>query len=254
MTTVSLSYIATLQHAQWMLAADGQYLELIGKQRSVSAAQRMFREYNVARTIWGKDGLKNFAETVFDKAAKVPWPATLTDRADWCATLAETAYRPTGKNGQPQGSAYSAATKLAWFINPDGWTMFDKFAGIGLGASDIRSFYRELDGLGFAGEAQKLNACIATHGFTGIYGERIIDKFLMSRGMLWDAKLQDQGTERASLLAQAERFLANLAGIHSAGDTLAKRLRDLATDISKILTNDAFLAPAALKKMTKRGV
>lgn len=247
-----LAYYATLEHAKWMLGTDGQYLSQISEHKSVEAATRMMRDYNVARTIWGKGGLPDFANSVFKKIGSIGWPEDLEDRAAWCADVADENRdsKPVKSVGRKQGAPYSAATKLCWFICPKGWTMFDRFARLGLtnltgsnGRERFLSFYRALEKTGFSEKARSLNRIIHDDlGFERLYAERIIDSFLMMRGQIWSAK--DCEVRATEIRQHNQLFLDNLLALEGSGASqdqlLGNRLAELATKMGEALPNNSF--------------
>ena len=246
-----LAYYATLEHAQWILGTDGQYLHQIGKCKDVQAASRMLRDYNVARTIWGKGGLPVLVQEVFDKLKSESWPDDLMDRARWCASAAKSnAEQSSVTSKRTQGAPYSAVTKLCWFLRPSGWTMYDQFACLGLTGSKganacerFESFYDALHETGFTEKAACANQIVKDRFECNIFfAERIIDKFLMIRGKIWSQKNLDVGMKvRKQLTCNNQLFLDNLLRISGASDTsIGKRIDQLATKISEILPNDSF--------------
>ncbi|MEZ5710098.1 MAG: hypothetical protein R3E02_12005 [Blastomonas sp.] len=247
-----LAYYATLEHAQWILGMDGQYLDQIGKCRNLQAASRMMRDYNVARTIWGKNGLRNLAQAVFDKLEHETWPDNLMARARWCASIAEDhSGQQSTKGNRKQGAPYSAVTKLCWFLHPVGWTMYDRFARLGLtglkganGTERFTSFYDALDRTGFSDKLACINEVIEEElGPNALYAERIIDKFLMMRGKIWSLSDDEaRADEIGQLTVHNQLFLDNpLILNHTGHRSLGSRIDRLATKVSEVLPNDSFM-------------
>ena len=230
-----LAYYATLQHAQWMLTTDGHYLRAI-QRGSVDAAVRMFRDYNVARTIWGNGGLARLARSVMESSE--PWPKSLAERAQWCRRRAEEDDRALSQNrGRKQGAPYSAVTKLCWFLRPHGWTMYDRFARLGLsGPADIEAFYHELEQHDFSIKAAELNDIAAQFGLGNLFGERIIDKFLMLRGIYWKGSPE----AASSILQSLDHFVDQLGEMHNAGREMANALVRLAERACEVLPDNSF--------------
>jgi hypothetical protein len=83
--------------------------------------------------------------------------------------------------------AFSGATKLFWFLNPEGWTPYDKLASAGLGikgtsSSRMINFYKSLDELAFLQKADEISQILREHELDYLRGERVYDKILMMRG------------------------------------------------------------------------
>jgi hypothetical protein len=179
------AYWAVIEHHRVWWAADGpihRKIEQDGK-LLVDVASLIARDYRVARTITSvDDGKGNKTSSLPELVAAINaanWPISLAERAATCISIAENHAKAT-KGATPT----SAVTKLMWFLRPSGWTMFDKFARIGLIGSnnDARAFYTALDGANFVKRSQDLKALCSKHGFGKLWGERIIDKFLMLHG------------------------------------------------------------------------
>jgi hypothetical protein len=110
----------------------------------------------------------------------------LVDKAHHCVALANHA----NEQGWTNGLHLSGVTKYLWFLWPWGWTMYDRFARRGLCIyEDDRSealveFYQKLEVRGFEDSAISISETI--QGFNGelnwLYGERVIDKYLMIAG------------------------------------------------------------------------
>lgn len=101
-----------------------------------------------------------------------------------------------GDGARPVRNLASGASKLAWFVDPTGWTPFDTIAGKGIdhpsGDALVRMvrFYAKLDAIQFLDMATLINDHIEhlEIGFrvserNRVRGERFIDRFLMFRGM-----------------------------------------------------------------------
>tara|TARA_R110000868_G_scaffold198069_2_gene444360 strand:- start:20393 stop:21133 length:741 start_codon:yes stop_codon:yes gene_type:complete len=102
-------------------------------------------------------------------------------RALECQKIAEELCKPgVAKNGgaRTEGKQVSLVSKLAWFVEPDGWTLYDSLASAALGVNSFEKFYCALDTRGFFDLSAQLNAELATSPHKDLFGERIIDKFL----------------------------------------------------------------------------
>jgi len=205
----NLLYWAVVEQYRQSLNLDGIAPILIKKNRGLD--ERMVRRiallYNVVRGIKGasdeekRDKKDPHAKWIAKKcnALSNHWPDSLIDRAEECASIAE-----KGKGEHTNGYQASAVTKLMWFLKPDGWTMFDDLAATGIGipksvsekkrgkgkkgrvansTTRMKAFYRELNRRNFKAHALAINQTIKNNGkFERLYGERIIDKFLMLVG------------------------------------------------------------------------
>jgi len=158
------------------------------------AVRKIAREYGVNRGILktkdengkpiaGKDNsAKWLAEKISHAAGN--WPESLQERAEACAEIARNASR----EGYTRGELASATTKIIWFCRPDGWTLFDRLAANGLGVPTRQStkrmlrFYTELSTRNFLISANCINEILNDADFGELYGERVIDKFLMLVG------------------------------------------------------------------------
>lgn len=136
------------------------------------------------------------------------WPADLPGRAQVCAGIAEKAK----KAGVSTKNLASAATKFMWFLRPDEWTVYDRFAREGLGSptrqnalGDMQAFYTMLHDHRFIALAGAMNAMIARTPFKGIPAERILDTILMGRGGRGAEDRRASHTAFLSLLPEATR-------------------------------------------------
>lgn len=109
------------------------------------------------------------------------WPKSIQKRAEECAILA-------GK-AEIEKKPASAVTKLIWFLQRNGWTVYDSYASASFGIKSGRSidrmrrFYEELHRRDFTDSAKGINKIIKCKDFKNIpkidylYGEFVIDKF-----------------------------------------------------------------------------
>ncbi|MBK1666695.1 hypothetical protein CKO28_01375 [Rhodovibrio sodomensis] len=180
---------AVLEHFRTMLGLDGAARQRIRTSGLDGAlVRRIAGEYKVG---WGipAGGEHPVADILLARRAR--WPVSLTDRCEFCIKLADEAVRQECTHGQQ----VSAMTKLMWFLQPEGWTMFDALAADALGiahGSNIkraRRFYLTLEARDFLGAAQTINGVLAEHGADGLFGERILDKYMML------AARADQGSD-----------------------------------------------------------
>lgn len=91
-----------------------------------------------------------------------------------------------GKPGSRQLA--SAISKLTWFMQPDGWTIFDKYVGVaalrksGTGTAQFKSFYGKL-APSWDQTTAELKQVVVEHGFNELLSYRIIDKYLFCHGL-----------------------------------------------------------------------
>lgn len=119
------------------------------------------------------------------------WKST-RELAEECRNEME---RQLRDNGQLRGRVdpiVSAVTKLTWFLVPDGWTMFDRLARDALGVrktgaeKQAEAFYRQLYERRFCKHAADVKKVLVDRHFSGLFGERVIDKYLMLAGRMRD--------------------------------------------------------------------
>ena len=132
------------------------------------------------------------------------WPVGLVERADRCCRILRIAqasklfYR----------DQISAVTKFMWFLKPEGWTMFDRYAANGLGVDSrlpalqrMQAFYGALAERGFEEVCARMQKRIDDSAFKGLPAGRILDTLLMARG--------DRGGD-AETVARLKDFLSLL--------------------------------------------
>jgi len=247
------AYWAVIEHHRWWLATDGAHfleVEASGK-LDLLMARRIAREYSVARNIGNvaDDGGK--AANGLDQLLKAingsRWPATLVERAEICIELAEDHRERCKRLGAAKRfhAPVSGVTKLMWFLRPTGWTMYDRFARIGLidRKDDPRLFYKTLSDDGFAERAQAISSEGRKAGLP-LHGERIIDMLLLFRGSQTDP--DPNGTPFETAKVMNRRHLELLPPERSAA------LRKLAETVAdRLLPDDTFrqrLSPRRTQK------
>ena len=185
----SCLYQATVEHFRNSFGLDGhERLRLQQEPLDGVAVRRIAKEYKFIQWIPRDKG--QHADVNADGVAQIVnqalpnWPQGLDARSAFCAARAN----------QALGAKYtvnplmSGMTKLLWFVRPDGWTIYDRFAatGLGLGNADAITkathFYDNLNRRGFDEFAAEINGTLTQHGFDTLFGERIIDKLLMLAG------------------------------------------------------------------------
>ena len=188
----NLLYWAVIEHYRTWLSFDGIELTRLKKTNvglDKDAVRRIAREYQVNRGITGPKDKKKLVDKAAPWIAKTlngtRWPTPIQDRAAVCADVAIKADRLN----HTKGKAASAMTKLMWFLHPKGWTLFDRFVANAFdipGTGSVRrmqAFYTELDQRNFVQWATTLNADLGkSKRFGVLFGERVIDKYLMLVG------------------------------------------------------------------------
>lgn len=194
-----LLYWAVIEHYRTWFCFDGVELALIkcaNGELDRFSVRRIGDEYSVSRNIprikddKGKviDARDEHAKWIADKINGIQKkPASLTELSGICKDIANDAgerWKAKDKKMIPA----SGVSKLIWFRRPDGWSMFDNIAATGLGIPKSHSiermlaFYKELSDRHFNDRAQKIGAELSARGFEELFGERVIDKYLMLCG------------------------------------------------------------------------
>lgn len=120
----------------------------------------------------------------------------------------------------------SAVSKFAWFVHPDGWTMYDSRARRALRVSNHGDFYSKLDKLDFVGTCAKIEAVLDRHKMRAMAAGRIIDSYLLVLSAN-DRALDDE---------LADAYLTSLL------NPLQTDLRAAATEISECIAGDQFIS------------
>ncbi|MBN9145176.1 MULTISPECIES: hypothetical protein [unclassified Novosphingobium] len=238
----SAAYWAVIEHHRTWIAGDGIHFLQIhrdhGGTMPLNIAQRIANDYGVIRTIGshmsGND--KQALPNLLNRISQAEWPDCLIKRAEVCLKIAKE-HREVRKEevNKKSHAPVSGVTKIMWFIRPKGWTMFDRFARIGLigGQNSAMAFYKQLSNSGFLDLAYEINNLCRFHGFNDLWGERIIDKFLLARGS-WPSRVNgfDGGLAEAKVVGNWY--------LHMQHPDVEKRLVSLAADVAQIL-NDTSL-------------
>lgn len=176
--------IATIERARFYLNTDAPFLALIRKNSGLTAetVHQIASEYLVRRNIGSRDELLVIANHLNTEIAS--WPGDLTNRAAWCLTQAAAIKKQLNLHHTP----FSAVTKLAWFLRPDGWTLYDSFArkaiksgGIG-GIQQVTRFYKVLGEQEFLDAATKIDQVFSGTAWSHLSGVRVLDAYMMWKG------------------------------------------------------------------------
>ncbi len=186
-------YWSAIGYVRAWWATDGVLLAMIQKYgMQPDMLRSLGTEYNVNRSITRQNKAAG-AEDTHAKcickilhAARRRWPVDLRGRAKVCEDIAAQMRPFTGKT---EKNLVSAATKFMWFLQPDGWTVFDRFAAAGMSVGDylprlqqLRTFYTRLEEAQFDVLVADMNAIIKHSSLPALPAARILDTLLMARG------------------------------------------------------------------------
>jgi hypothetical protein len=163
-----------------------------------------------------------------------------------------------GVDGKPIQLA-SALSKLSWFLQPDDWTIFDKFVGAAVlkknasGVSQMMAYYKAIAS-DWANAAPRLYDIAGKKGFNPLLGYRIVDKYLFLHGVgMWqpdaagsksgaqfmiEATL-DQRLENATVQVHRKSLLATEQVLP---DAVGKKLRNLAAEVSDVVNGTSWVS------------
>ena len=143
----------------------------------------------------------------------------------------------------------SAVTKLTWFVAPDGWTMFDRLAREALGIREMgaenqaEEFYRQLSERRFCRHVTDVKKEL--DGFGGLFGERVIDKYLMLAGQM-PAGRDDESNRRRFLdreSCRVDRSVSAICEVHAnLGSNFKGAVDRCAAKVAALASEDGFMA------------
>ncbi len=179
----NLIFWAVIEHHRWWFADDGVHLQSIAQNGlNGQNLRNIAKSYFVSRGIYGGRE-SELAEHINNQSTE--WPENLLERCQFCANLATYAE----EEGWTRGQQASAMSKLMWFLKPTKWTMFDQFAANGAEVPRnanpllrMQNFFTAIHNRGFTHAAGEIQAVIDEREQICLFGERVIDKFLMLRG------------------------------------------------------------------------
>lgn len=201
---MSLLALAAADSVRWWLNVDGPVLSMIDDasvtqdRRGALTAQTVgaiSKLYGFRRSMLGTASHDRMVAEVV--SSHVRQEGCLEEQAKSLRALVE---RLTVQAAQLEGKTVrklaSGTSKLAWFVEPEGWTPFDSIAADGLkipngnALTRMVRFYAALDKIEFHALSRRLNEQV-DRSEIGCYvssrnrvrGERIIDRFLMFMGM-----------------------------------------------------------------------
>jgi hypothetical protein len=228
-----LLYWAVLNYYRWWLWADRPESYLVENEgltdRSIA---RIGIYYEVSRGLLVKKRKK--LAIMLEKWADRLSSENMSKRADNCISFATHA----SSKKLTRGRQISATTKLAWFIEPKYWTLFDELAAAGVGILDgnpidkCRQFYERLELSPFKQRSDTGNALIGAAKIGDFRMERVFDHqfWLVGLGQ------KREPVRLANSIATAAAFLAGLpAPIQG---RLRRLARKIAEDVQPILFED----------------
>jgi hypothetical protein len=236
-------YWATLAYARWWLAVDGPFLGAVAADGGFTEPllRRVAVRYNVNRGLLQPEDQQEGEDVSATgmigllREAAAAWPASLQERADLCIEKAEAA-QSVGWTDKLQVSGVS---KFIWFLKPERWTLFDRFAAKGMGVPahwnrrrQFEAFYKALDKGEFNEVVARIEPVVAASALPSLPASRIIDSMLMARGA------------RGSAAHEVEESRAFLALLPSA---FRDDLHRLATQLQDEIGNDV-LPPMTTKR------
>jgi len=181
-------YWAVTGYARWWLNYDAGLRSLVikaGGSLEEDALAAIALLYNVARGLPGKERpAETKALLAVLNQASADWPVSLIDRAKLCGDIAtKLQVKRLTRNHQVSG-----VTKFMWFLKPDRWTVFDRFAADGMGVSGslsaqdrMRAFYQALHDAGFDRTERRLQQLIDASPWSTLPAARILDTLIMRR-------------------------------------------------------------------------
>ena len=200
----SLFSALLIRHRWWTYldAPESKLLQLNNNRFTANAVMRISKAYGVRRGLKlpGDSAKEKLAELLSDELRE--FPGGMQERADRLGEIA------AAIDDYTHGSQISAVSKFAWFLWPDGWTMYDSRARKALRARDHTHFYRKLEDLDFYGTVSRLDELLKVHGLMALSAGRVVDTYLLLRSA--DDRTSDDELASAYLGAMAEGPKARL--------------------------------------------
>jgi len=229
---------AIVDHLRWWLAGDGVHMRRLHTNGVIDprTLRKIANDYFVSRGL--REGKENqIAEMIQDKLQN--WPNSLKARADVVYCLAEEAEKEGGADETKQlthGLQLSGFSKLCWFMRPEGWTMYDKYAQWGLArpkkSIGFKPFYKRLETLNFIGVTTNMRNTIEASDLPNLWPERIIDKYLMQCGQT-DTNDFSAVQEQADYLAVQQEFF---------GSSFTRKIDRLTDQLLQVVENEPIFA------------
>lgn len=161
------------QPASWQVARAGGQLDAV-------LLSAILTRYSVQRGFPSlakdKKRLEEVAGLLNERLARVP--KGLWERYQDCQGIASDLKT---EGFTPNGVQISAVTKLSWFMQPEGWTVFDSLARKGLGVSDAPNFYKKLSNHRYWKRVSWMNSVLNQSDWKGLQAERVVDAILLNK-------------------------------------------------------------------------
>jgi hypothetical protein len=176
--------IATIERARAFLNTDAPFLATVAQNQGLTAdtVHYISTFYKVRRNLGAARGLGFVANHLNNGIGT--WPEHLIGQAEWCMTSAEEISIALDLHHTP----YSAITKLAWFLRPTGWTVYDSYARQATrvagrhGPQPVTDFYNILQEHSFSDAADTIEAILQGTLWSNLSGARVLDSYMMLRG------------------------------------------------------------------------
>lgn len=206
MTKDDFALLAVIDAYKWWITTDFGFLKLTGAidgdgrptapanaSIDIARLRTIARAYSVSRNI-PSDKQESQAQKIVEALAQKPshdiFSIDVLARATALKILAEsTPVTVTYEDGRTsQRELASAFSKLSWFIQPQGWTLFDKYVGAAVTGSDRPGLQQMWDFyacLAPTWSAVSTDICrkAGDAGLNPLLGYRIIDKYLFCHGL-----------------------------------------------------------------------
>jgi hypothetical protein len=190
-----------------VIGADGARTGRTVGEYDFETMRRIARAYSVSRNIPSHDSevegekvvkhlngeqLRHLSKLGFEERAKGLVEFVKTNRA--ALRLAPDAVEPKRR------ALASALSKLTWFLNPEDWTIFDKYVSAavlrrgGAGVDQMEKFYGDLS-KGWPDTLRKVEQEVVGRGLDQWLASRIVDKYLFYHGVGM-FEMSDDGKQR----------------------------------------------------------
>jgi hypothetical protein len=215
-----LASLATIRYWCWWASHDLAYLQGIAAatgKLDARSARLIAKDYLVARGVLKDENDRAntqryaaIAKALNDKRADLISEPDMSKRLSICLEVVEELNRKSDAQAAITHNDFvSGISKLAWFIAPKGWTLFDRLAAeaVGIKSGNARDkatrFYAHLQNRDFPGLADRMNKALAGGPVASLHfhAERIVDQYLWLCGSDQDALPLTQAKTAAFLEA-----------------------------------------------------
>ncbi len=239
-----------------MIAADGKRTGRAVGEYDLQTMRRIARAYSVSRNIPSHDSevegakvvehlngdeLKGFSGLKFNERA--------TKLVKFVNENPVALKASSGEEKQKRRALASALSKLTWFLNPEDWTIFDKYVSAavsrcgGAGVGLMEKFYEDLS-KEWSGTLNGIEEELKHRGFDCWLASRIVDKYLFYHGVGMfetSADGKQRIAEKATLTEKLQRPAVESmrhslkASAQVLRGHLGSKLEDLAIAVAPIL-------------------